>query len=78
MFPLNKVSSSKGEYIYMGLNFQRGMNFFSDIQRTGRKITSLTSVGKIPGQSGLLFSLTPGTCGKNTHEMMGLYIRSGI
>lgn len=71
MFLLNKVNFSKGEYIYLGLNFQRGMNFFR-YSGDREKNTSLTSVGKIPGQVAYFFSLTPGAYDKNAHKMMGL------
>lgn len=71
MFLLNKVNFSKGEYIYMGLNFQRGMNFFQIFRGQGEKYIS-DFCWENTWASGLLFSLTPGAYDKNAHKMMGL------
>lgn len=58
MFPLNKVNSSKGEYIYMGLNFQRGMNFFQIFRGQGEKLHLWLLLGKYLGK-GLTFLFDP-------------------
>lgn len=50
MFPLNKVNSSKAEYIYMGLNFQRGMNFFQIFRGQGEKLHLWFLLGKYLGK----------------------------
>lgn len=72
MFLLNKVNFSKGEYIYMGLNFQWGMNFFQIFRGQGEKKYISDFYWENTWASGLLFSLTPGACDKNANKMMGL------